>query len=327
MTPPAAGSAVRSRRGRGRGTSGADPKTPPAVPPPLRCAPIPRNEPNPAVRVCPRDPGPAVAPTQGTLDLVMPTPDPFPPIPVSAEPVPQNGDGVFRMVDVGAGGLRPLGPAPGYERGEGTVGDAGSVPGRGALRGAAEVGAGRDGSASLGTHAQAGGRAGLGMAGSETRTATTADPNPGTGTGTGPSTAKSTTRSPKTAAGPETPTQVSPLVDTGVLLPEARPWAAAFIQAAMEVTCGLRPSGQLIRWTTPEVHGKLVRRGTLTARALRIGNGLGAKPRLRALVLCSPRTGVCEVSAVIAEPERVRAVAFRMEGLHGRWRVTELEIG
>ena len=27
-------------------------------------------------------------------------------------------------------------------------------------------------------------------------------------------------------------------------------------------------------------------------------------------------------SAVIAEPERVRAVAFRMEGVHGRWRVT-----
>jgi hypothetical protein len=36
---------------------------------------------------------------------------------------------------------------------------------------------------------------------------------------------------------------------------------------------------------------------------------------------------VCEVSAVIAETDRVRAVAFRMEGLHGRWRVTELEIG
>ncbi len=28
----------------------------------------------------------------------------------------------------------------------------------------------------------------------------------------------------------------------------------------------------------------------------------------------------------VAEPQRVRAVAFRMEGLHGRWRVTELEM-
>jgi hypothetical protein len=94
----------------------------------------------------------------------------------------------------------------------------------------------------------------------------------------------------------------------------------------MEVTCGLRPSAQLVRWTTPEVHGKLVRRSALTARALRAGNSMGAKPRLRALVLCSPKAGVCEVSAVIAETQRVRAVAFRMEGLHGRWRVTELEM-
>ncbi|WP_285596498.1 Rv3235 family protein [Kineosporia sp. NBRC 101731] len=110
------------------------------------------------------------------------------------------------------------------------------------------------------------------------------------------------------------------------LLPEPRPWAAAFIQAAMEVASGLRPPTQLIRWTTPEVHGTLVRRGTLTARALRNGNGMGTKPRLRALRVCVPKTGVCEVSAVIAEPERVRAVAFRMEGLHGRWRVTEFEM-
>ena len=110
------------------------------------------------------------------------------------------------------------------------------------------------------------------------------------------------------------------------LLPEPKAWAATFIQAAMEVAGGLRSAGQLVRWTTPEVHAILVRRGALTARARR-GITTSSKPRVRALVACSPRAGVCEVSAVIAEPERVRAVAFRMEGLHGRWRVTDLEIG
>jgi hypothetical protein len=110
------------------------------------------------------------------------------------------------------------------------------------------------------------------------------------------------------------------------LLPEPRSWAATFIQAAMEVAAGLRSAGQLVRWTTPEVHAVLARRGALTARARR-GTATSSKPRVRALVACVPRPGVCEVSAVIAEPERVRAVAFRMEGLHGRWRVTELEIG
>jgi hypothetical protein len=111
------------------------------------------------------------------------------------------------------------------------------------------------------------------------------------------------------------------------LLPEPTAWASTFIQAAMEVAGGLRSAGQLVRWTTPEVHAVLVRRGALTARARRGGANIGSKPRLRALVSCTPRAGVCELSAVIAEPDRVRAVAFRMEGLHGRWRVTELQIG
>jgi len=111
------------------------------------------------------------------------------------------------------------------------------------------------------------------------------------------------------------------------LLPEPYAWGRTFIQAAMEVAAGLRSAGQLVRWTTPEVHLMLVRRGALTLHARRSGAVIGTKPRLRALLLCSPRPGVCEFSAVIGERDRVRAVAFRMEGLHGRWRVTEMEIG
>jgi hypothetical protein len=123
------------------------------------------------------------------------------------------------------------------------------------------------------------------------------------------------------------PSAPLPPVDSPVgALPEPNAWAATFVQAAMEVAVGLRSPGQLIRWTTPEVHALLVRRGALTGRS-RGGPGSGAKPRLRTLLSCTPRPGVCEVSAVIAEAERVRAVAFRLEGLHGRWRVTELEIG
>jgi Family of unknown function (DUF6459) len=110
------------------------------------------------------------------------------------------------------------------------------------------------------------------------------------------------------------------------VLPEPRAWAAMFVQAAMEVAGGLRSAGQLVRWTTPDVHAILVRRGALTTRVHTPGRPVG-KPRLRALNACTPRPGICEVGAVIAEPDRVRAVAFRMEGLHGRWRVTELEIG
>jgi hypothetical protein len=111
------------------------------------------------------------------------------------------------------------------------------------------------------------------------------------------------------------------------LLPEPRLWASTFVQAAMEVAEGLRSPGQLVRWTTPEVHQLLVRRGGLTARARRAGGESSAKPRLRTIRLDSPRAGVCEVAAVIADTNRVRCVAFRMESVHGRWRVTDIEIG
>jgi hypothetical protein len=124
------------------------------------------------------------------------------------------------------------------------------------------------------------------------------------------------------------PTAPPPTVDSPVgALPEPNAWAATFVQAAMEVAAGLRSPGQLIRWTTPEVHALLVQRAALTGRGRPVRVGFEAKPRLRALLSCTPRPGACEVSAVIAESERVRAVAFRLEGLHGRWRVTELQIG
>ena len=48
---------------------------------------------------------------------------------------------------------------------------------------------------------------------------------------------------------------------------------------------------------------------------------------VRAVLTCLPCNGVCEASAVVIDRGRVRALALRMEGLDGRWRVTALEIG
>jgi hypothetical protein len=411
MTPPAAGSTVRSRRGRGRGESDTAKKALATTPPPLRCGPIPRNEPCAAVRVHPKDPLPEVAPNQGTLALDIPVPGPFPPIRAAREPVPEGSNGIFRMVDSGAAGLRSLGPAldsdseasaargadlrsrsgegknaalkvtgnlstaTGSANGSGSAHGTRAEPDRtlsttsGSAAGSTSAAApamsrkakgarpsdratavidippGNRSSLSAGAHLSTSSTAAAATiaaatvaapADHDTRSTTTTghadeksggrtDEGAGRKTG-GASAAKRSFSARNTGRAPNGRTDGLPSADTSVLLPEARLWAAAFIQAAMEVTCGLRPSAQLVRWTTPDVHGKLVRRSALTARALKVGSSVGAKPRLRALVLCSPRAGVCEVSAVIAETQRVRAVAFRMEGLHGRWRVTELEM-
>jgi hypothetical protein len=112
----------------------------------------------------------------------------------------------------------------------------------------------------------------------------------------------------------------------GHALPEPGRWAAQFVQAAVEVTTGLRPSSQLIRWTSDEVQTMLTRRAGLARAAA----ARGRRPRrsvVRSTRVCIPRDGVAEASAVVTDGSRFRAVALRLEGLDGRWRVTALQIG
>ena len=110
-------------------------------------------------------------------------------------------------------------------------------------------------------------------------------------------------------------------------LPESRSWATQFVQAAVEVTAGIRPAAQLLRWTSPEVHTVLVRRAALSARVERSRSGARRRATVRGVRVCHPCDGVCEASAVVIDRGRVRAVALRMEGFDGRWRVTALELG
>jgi hypothetical protein len=116
----------------------------------------------------------------------------------------------------------------------------------------------------------------------------------------------------------------------GHALPDPADWARQFVQAAIEVTAGLRPAGQLVRWTTDEIRARLTRRAELARRVSR-----QAAPRtpsvqpstVRSIRVCLPRDGVAEVCAVVSDGVRSRAIALRMEGLDGRWRVTVLELG
>lgn len=106
-------------------------------------------------------------------------------------------------------------------------------------------------------------------------------------------------------------------------LPAPHDWALHFSQAALEVATGLRPPAQLQRWTTPPVLASLTRRHALAQR----GGGRPPRATVRSLRVCEPAASVGEVSAVVTDGPRVRALAFRMEGDGGRWRVSALELG
>jgi hypothetical protein len=127
-------------------------------------------------------------------------------------------------------------------------------------------------------------------------------------------------------AGPHPePTVGNPRRAPSAVLPEPRQWAAQFVQAAVEVTTGLRPPSQLVRWTNDEVRTLLARRADLArntgARARQPRRGI-----VRSARVCIPRDGVAEATVVISDGPRIRAVALRLEGTDGRWRVTALRI-
>jgi len=105
---------------------------------------------------------------------------------------------------------------------------------------------------------------------------------------------------------------------TTAQLPPAARAAQVFATALVEVLAGRRPVGQLRVHAAPAVFAGLVNRAP---------NGLAAPTQIMSLRLGQPADGVAEVCATVRTGARARAIAFRMEGVDGRWRVTALDIG
>jgi hypothetical protein len=107
-------------------------------------------------------------------------------------------------------------------------------------------------------------------------------------------------------------------------LPDAERWARQMVQVIAEVLCGQRPATQLLRWTVPEVYDQV---RTRTSAPRRPGTAPPRGPRVGTVRVCEPADGVAEAAAVVHGPRRARAVALRLEGLDGRWRVTVFQAG
>jgi uncharacterized protein DUF6459 len=106
-------------------------------------------------------------------------------------------------------------------------------------------------------------------------------------------------------------------------LPDPTAWSRRLVQAVIEALSGVRPVAQLIRWTTPDVYAGLQRR----CHAQTGRRAPGRRAVVRSVRICQPADGVVEASAVVVALGRVQAVALRLEGLDGRWRMTALELG
>ena len=98
-------------------------------------------------------------------------------------------------------------------------------------------------------------------------------------------------------------------------LPPAGKSGSMLARALVEVLCGQRPVPQLRVHCAPEVFAGLQSRPTTPG-------GLG---HLLTVRVSEPADGIAEVAAVFRRGERVRALAFRIQGVDGRWRITALQ--
>jgi len=110
---------------------------------------------------------------------------------------------------------------------------------------------------------------------------------------------------------------------------DPRDFAHGIAQAVVDVLAGHRPATQLVRWARPDVFEAVRARAAISA--LRPGSGRSTtvvrRPVVRSVRTCQVTTTSVEAAAVIVEGERVRALAMRLEGVNGRWRLTALVIG
>ncbi len=108
-------------------------------------------------------------------------------------------------------------------------------------------------------------------------------------------------------------------------VPPAYDWCRGFTQVLVEVLAGYRLPTQLARHTTPAIFSEIRKRAMPPPRpGARITR---RRPRVHQLHLCAPTTQCAEVSVVVAEGQRLWALALRIELQQHRWVVTAWESG
>lgn len=100
-------------------------------------------------------------------------------------------------------------------------------------------------------------------------------------------------------------------------LPSAADWATVCCRGIIESLAGRRSVDQLRKHCSPEIFAGLKERAP-------------SRPTSPALLLtvavCQPADGVAEVAAVFRTRGRAHAMALRLQGLDGHWRITDLQM-
>ncbi|MGH3503376.1 MAG: Rv3235 family protein [Nocardioidaceae bacterium] len=115
--------------------------------------------------------------------------------------------------------------------------------------------------------------------------------------------------------------------DPAPAAPDARDWAARFMQAVVEVVSSDRPLTQLVRWTNTRVYDEIGRR---QRRVVAHRSRQAVHPRRQQVAtvhISQPAPDSAEVAARVAVTGRSRAIAARLDFMRGRWLCTAIAFG
>lgn len=109
---------------------------------------------------------------------------------------------------------------------------------------------------------------------------------------------------------------------------DARQWGARVTLAAFEIMLGNRPANQLARIVDSKtLHVLALNTSRLSVERKRLRNVIPTRPRITSVRCYQPHPDAAEITAVVHDGVRFRAVAMRLSGRGGQWMTTAFEMG
>lgn len=110
--------------------------------------------------------------------------------------------------------------------------------------------------------------------------------------------------------------------------PDARQWGGRVTLAAFEIMLGNRPANQLARLVDARtLHVLAMNTSRLSVERRKLRNVSPSRPRLTSVHCYQPHEDAAEITAVVHDGVRFRAVAMRLVGRGGQWMATAFEMG
>lgn len=110
--------------------------------------------------------------------------------------------------------------------------------------------------------------------------------------------------------------------------PDPRQWGGRVALAAFEIMIGDRSAGQLARLVDSKtLHVLALNTSKISIERRRLRSLVPGRPRVTSVRCYQPHPDAAEITAVVHDGVKFRAVAMRLAGRGGQWMATAFEMG